>query len=161
MPSLHSQDLSNQRLLGPLISVHSEPSAQLGIRRTQMRRLLFSPRSRRKARELEHLGQWRMHVNVKTIEHNTVTLRFSSDGGSLKEVILSPFDTPKHIDGNAIIRLELESPDEPAQLKVTMNDQNWPMTTWKQREETFRTIYTTQIFLCKAGAKPTWRGTCD
>jgi hypothetical protein len=88
----------------------------------------------RKARELEHQLEFRLHVDVRAIDYNTVNLRYFSDvvmDGS--EVLIS--GDAKHIDGNEVVRLELEWPEEPSMLKVTVNGRTLPTTSWDEQKD--------------------------
>lgn len=84
----------------------------------------------RRTKELEHQRQWRLHVDVRPTSLGYVRLHFSSDGASEIEESLDS-DASKHIDGNEVVRLEIDWPEEPSQVRVTVNGQVWPTSNWR------------------------------
>jgi hypothetical protein len=86
----------------------------------------------RKAHEQEHLKQWRLHIDVKAINYNSVTLHASADGAPESEIELLGVagSDSKHIDGNNEVKIEIEWPNEPSMLTVTVNGKLWPVGNW-------------------------------
>jgi hypothetical protein len=84
----------------------------------------------RKARDLEHQRKWRLHVDVKAVDYHSVTLHISADGALPEKEEFLYLSTTRHIDGNEVIRLVLESPDEPSMMKVIVNGEIWPTNNW-------------------------------
>ncbi len=83
----------------------------------------------RKAREIAHEKQWRLHVNVKLVDQNSVVIiHYSSDGGAESEAVLAEGVT--HIDANDQVRIEVERAEEPSRLTVTLNGSVVPESKW-------------------------------
>jgi hypothetical protein len=85
----------------------------------------------RKARELEHLKQWALHVDLKAKKVDSAEVVFSADGGSRSRILIDLTDK-KHINANEQVRLVLTPPDNPAQLSVIVNGKEWLPRDWKE-----------------------------
>jgi hypothetical protein len=88
----------------------------------------------RKERELTHQKQWRLHVDVKSVGSNRVSLRYSQDGGKELRNDLA-VSGQKHIDANDQINLTIDWPTLPSQLAVFLNGNPIPSSKWTEIRE--------------------------